>query len=167
MLNTFIPHNQFFDVFFSFFSLRGNSILIWAVIVLFLVIFEIKKHHYRLIILFLISFLSTAFLVNVVIKNIVQRPRPYPSSNIYHQASSQCPTDFSFPSGHAATAFAAATIIAYYDKKRKWFYFLVAGLIGLSRIYLECHYVSDVIAGSVIGYVISLFVLRVEKTSKK
>jgi undecaprenyl-diphosphatase len=155
MLNALIPHNQFFDFFFSFLSLRGNSIIIWAVIVLFLVFFELKKHHYRLIILFLISFLTTAFLVNVVIKNIIRRPRPNLQTSNFKLQTYQCPKDYSFPSGHAATAFAAATIIAHYDKKRKWFYYLVASLIGLSRIYLGCHYLSDVVGGGIIGYFIS------------
>lgn len=148
VINSFLPHNSFFNYFFSFFSLRGNSILIWLVIMLFLIIFE-EKRDKKFIIYFLIAFLTTVFLVNVVIKNIVQRPRP--TTKI-----SNCPKDFSFPSGHASTAFAAATVIAFYDKKRKWFYYSIAGFISLSRIYLGCHYLLDVVSGGIIGYVISL-----------
>lgn len=158
LINSVLPHNIFFDFFFAFFSMIGSAAFIWIVIVLLLIIFEEKRNH-KFIISFIISILVTAVLVNAVIKNIVQRPRPA-TSNIPHSQYSilytSCPKDYSFPSGHASTAFAAATVIAFYDKKRKWVYYSVAGLISLSRIYLGCHFVLDVIGGGIIGYTTSL-----------
>jgi len=163
-LTSLFPHNQFFNLFFSFFSLRGSSILIWIIIIAILVIFEEKRDR-KFIIYFLITFLTTSFLVNIVFKNIFQRPRPVfvktsagkPTSKI-----SNCPTDYSFPSGHATTAFAAATTLTFFDKKRRWFYYLIASTIAYSRIYLYCHYFGDVIIGAIIGYLISRLFLHVK-----
>lgn len=167
-----IPHNIFFDYFFSFFSLRGSSTLIWILVSGIVVLLEerknpgISKRDKKFLILFSLSFLLTAFLSDIILKNIFLRPRPafsdfirlYPiSSNFF------CPTDFSFPSAHASTAFAAATVLAYFDKKRGWVYYLVAVLISYSRIYLGCHYFFDVIGGVAIGFTISKIILFFSK----
>ena len=119
--------------------------------------------------LFSISFLLTFLLTDIVLKNIFLRPRPFdfaqgkPFLTIYNHfqlfSTFSCPKDFSFPSAHAATAFAAATILTFFDKKHRWFYYTVAILISYSRIYLGCHYFLDVIAGAIIGYIISRLLL--------
>jgi undecaprenyl-diphosphatase len=173
LLNKLIPHNIFFDYFFSFFSLKGSSILIWLLVILLSVILEerknpkISKRDKKFIILFSLSFLITFFVSDIFLKNIFLRPRPQLIStnfNLFQFISNSCPTDFSFPSAHAATAFAAATVLTFFDKKRKWFYYTVALLISYSRIYLGCHYFFDVIAGAIIGYIISQALLFVHGT---
>ncbi len=169
-INTQIPHNQFFDYFFSFFSLRGNSIIIWAVLIILALILEerknpgIQKRDILFVITFLLSFLTTSVLVSLVFKNIFQRPRPSINNQQLTINNYHCPSDFSFPSGHASTAFAAATVLTAFDKKRKWFYYGVAILISLSRIYLGCHYFLDVAVGSLIGSTISkTFISRLRR----
>jgi undecaprenyl-diphosphatase len=174
LINGLIPHHRFFDLLFSFFSLRGISVFIWIILLIVAIILEERKNpgisqrDKKFILYFTISFLTTAFLVNIVIKNLVKRPRPSLTKapltlftdrtklSISHSTSpSTCPHDYSFPSGHASTSFAAATVLAAFDKKRKWFYYGVATLISISRIYLGCHYFLDVVGGIIIGYVIS------------
>jgi len=61
----------------------------------------------------------------------------------------------SFPSGHTASAFAIATVLALYYSKRIWqFGFLLAALlVGYSRIYLAYHFPIDILIGSLIGLV--------------
>ncbi len=157
-INILIPHNHFFDFFFPFFSQRGSSILIWVAIILALIIFEEVKDR-RFIVFFGVSFLLSVILANFVLKNIFHRPRP-PITISQTMAHQTCPKDFSFPSGHATAAFAASAILSKFDKKRKYFYYLVAGLIGLSRIYLQCHYFLDVLAGTILGYSISKTLLH-------
>lgn len=152
-----IPHNQFFDTIFIFLSLVGNSIFAWLIIMGIIIFLEERKDK-RFIIYFLISFLATALLVNIVLKNIYDRPRPPVMASV-HQ-SFTCPTDFSFPSGHAAAAFASAVILSAFDRKRRAAYYTIASLISLSRIYLGCHYFFDVTAGGTIGATISYIVLR-------
>jgi len=172
LLTNLLPNNQFLKLFFSFFSLKGSSIFIWLIIIAILVIFE-EKRGKKFIIYFLITFLTTSFLVNIVFKNIFQRPRPTELSSVKAKLSlvkvklslTTCPKNYSFPSGHAATAFAAAITLAYFDKKRKYFYYLVAILIAYSRIYLYCHYFLDVLIGALVGYAISRLILLIKYTS--
>jgi len=69
----------------------------------------------------------------------------------------------SFPSGHSATAFAFCFCIAFFVKKRiiQFFLFILAFLIGFSRVYLSQHFFVDVLFGSLIGitvgYVYSIY----------
>ncbi|MFA6513476.1 MAG: phosphatase PAP2 family protein, partial [Patescibacteria group bacterium] len=152
LLSTLFPNNSFFNYFFSFFSLKGVFVIIWALIVLLLVFFEEKKNpgisrkDLKFVFLFSMSFLLTFFLADILLKNIFMRPRPILDTKYFILNTFSCPRDFSFPSAHAATAFAAATILAYFDKKRRWFYYIIAVLISYSRIYLGCHYFLDVVA---------------------
>ena len=166
-LNQLIPHNSFFNYFFSFFSLKGASILVWILVIAIVVILEerknpgINKRDKKFIILFSFSFLLTLLFADVILKHIFQRTRPFLtlySHVLLFQAN--CPKYFSFPSGHASTAFAAATVLTFFDKKRNWFYYTIAVLISYSRIYLGCHYFLDVLAGAILGWLISKLILR-------
>lgn len=65
-------------------------------------------------------------------------------------------TTWSFPSGHTASSFAAATGIFYIDKKKGIIPFILAFLIGFSRIYIHVHYPSDVVAGMLTGIIFGL-----------
>ncbi|MBI3366002.1 phosphatase PAP2 family protein [Candidatus Roizmanbacteria bacterium] len=156
LLSALIPHNYFFNLFFSFFSMKGGSIGIWIVIVVLLIIFE-EKINRKFILYFLVILAISSFTV-FGIKNIVKRNRPI--------STYTCPKDYSFPSGHATTAFAAATILSVFDKKRRVFYYAVAVLIAFSRIYLECHYILDVIGGGFIGYFVSKTILQLSPMKK-
>ena len=158
-LKNLLPNNFFFDLFFSFFSLKGNAIFVWILVIIIALFLEEKKHpgisknDKKFIIVFTLSFLTTAFLVNYPLKNFFHRPRPN------QLISTTCPTDFSFPSGHAATAFAAATVLTFFDKKRRFFYSTIAFLIAYSRIYLGCHYFFDVFWGGVLGFFVAKILL--------
>jgi len=157
-----IPRNFFTDNFFSFLSLQGLTITIWIILVLLMIFWE-EKRHKEFIIYFLISFITTSFLVNILIKNIVKRDRPY----VANQLIAACPEDFSFPSGHAAGAFAGAVVFAFFDKKRRILYYTIAILIAFSRIYLHCHYLLDITFGALIGYAIGRMLLTTITDRKK
>lgn len=158
-ISSLLPHNEFFDLFFSFLSLQGLTIIIWMLLFALIVYRErLDKTHKQFILAFLIGFFTTGFLVNIVVKNIAMRERPWVVQQI---TSTDCPTDFSFPSGHASGAFAAAIIFAQFDHKRKWLYYGIASLISLSRIYLSCHYLLDVVFGAFIGLFIGWATLRI------
>lgn len=149
-----VPHNSFLNAFFLFFSQRGESIFIWVLFLLFLIIFE-ERRDKKFVFYFILSFIISGLLVNVVVKNIVKRPRP-----VQTFVSSSCPKDFSFPSGHTTAAFASAVIFTFFDKKRRYFYFGIALLIAYSRIYLQCHYLFDVLGGAAFGSFISYLILK-------
>ena len=79
--------------------------------------------------------------------------------------------EHSFPSGHTSSLFTYATVIShYYGGKAGIPAYSVATLVGLSRIEKHKHYVSDVIAGATLGYLIGRTVVKVtdrRATSKK
>ena len=69
------------------------------------------------------------------------------------------PHDASFPSGHAATSFAAATILTATVPRFWSLWFLLAIAIAFSRVYVGVHYPLDVVAGAALGAVIALLLL--------
>jgi membrane-associated phospholipid phosphatase len=69
----------------------------------------------------------------------------------------------SFPSGHTATAFCLATVVAMEYRETVWAPILAYGVataVGLSRITLDKHWLSDVVVGGVIGHVVARMVVR-------
>lgn len=103
------------------------------------------------------------FIITHAIKFIVQRPRPL---GILMNIPILNWVDFSFPSGHAAVAFATVPILDKEFPKLKWFWILFAGLVAISRIYLNVHYASDVVSGIMIGYGFGLLFVYLEKKYK-
>lgn len=92
---------------------------------------------------------------NVFLKHFVGRARPFTVMEELVPLI-QKPTDFSFPSGHTACAFAVGFLLFRRLPKRYGLpCLLLAILIGCSRIYLGVHYPSDVLAGMVSGICIS------------
>ena len=65
----------------------------------------------------------------------------------------------SFPSGHTATAFAIATLFTYYFPGIGQLFFLLAALVGISRVYVGAHFPFDVLSGSFVGICVSLAVI--------
>jgi len=65
--------------------------------------------------------------------------------------------DPSFPSAHATFSFMMATLLAYWVPRYQIVFFIVAGFIGWTRIYLGLHYPTDVIAGAILGYGVTKF----------
>jgi len=76
--------------------------------------------------------------------------------------------DPSFPSGHAVYAFMMATVLATWVPRYRVIFYIAAGFIGWTRIYLGVHFPTDVVVGGLLGYGITrLFIhwidLRLEK----
>jgi len=89
-----------------------------------------------------------AFIITYAIKFIVARERP---EEIIYLFGLQ---DYSFPSAHAAVSFAAIPILDEEYPQLKWFWIAFASVVAFSRLYLNLHFVSDVVAGIIIGYAI-------------
>jgi membrane-associated phospholipid phosphatase len=83
-------------------------------------------------------------------KEIPDRARP-PEGGSSVEPLVPIPASDSFPSGHAATAFAAATAVALVYPRLRIPALVLAALVALSRVYLGVHYWSDVIVGSLFG----------------
>ncbi|MBP2069285.1 MAG: phosphatase PAP2 family protein [Anaerococcus sp.] len=150
--------NPTLDSFFVSISALGNGSIFWIAFILFcLSTKEYKKMGKVMIIAFILNLL----LVNILLKNIVGRVRPY---NYVNNIKLLVPalSDGSFPSGHASYAFTFATIVAFMarGKMLKIFIAILAILIAFSRLYLFVHFPSDVIVGAVVGILIGTFSMR-------
>ncbi len=128
-----------------------TALLIYAAIAIALGNKNLKKIAAVLVIAFLL-----ASLVTEDIKDLVQRQRPYDGIAPAYLYTN----NYSFPSGHSVAAFVAATIIlAYFGWKWGLVSYIVAALIGISRIVLDVHYPSDVLAGALIGFILGELVV--------
>lgn len=95
--------------------------------------------------------------INQLILLFIQRTRPY-EAGVTHLMIERT-VDFSFPSDHATAGFAIAAAFLAHGLSRRGFWFLAAALvIGLSRVYLGTHYVSDVIGGAATGVLAAVLV---------
>jgi undecaprenyl-diphosphatase len=100
---------------------------------------------------------ALASLVLVAIKRRIRRPRPCAEG--LHPVFRVAPPDrFSFPSGHATNAFAIGSVLALQIPAFTPAVAFLATSIAASRVVLGLHYLSDVVAGSVLGAAIGLAV---------
>jgi undecaprenyl-diphosphatase len=103
---------------------------------------------------------SLAMLVNQVAAHAWDRSRPYAAHpGADHLLAAPSP-DPSFPSDHAAAAFAIGFAVLAFSRRGGSVFLAAATLIGLSRIALGMHYPSDVLAGAVVGWCAALLVTR-------
>jgi membrane-associated phospholipid phosphatase len=149
-------HSRPFDYFFIYLTNFGNGLF---VIGLMLILLYFKKIGWSLQIG--ISFILSGLIVQIL-KHLTNSPRPkmFFAPNSIHCISGVTGTGFSsFPSGHTATIFALITLLSIYFPGRKSgiLFLIIAALTGFSRIYLSQHFPIDVLAGSVIGCLVSLF----------
>jgi membrane-associated phospholipid phosphatase len=94
-------------------------------------------------------------LVVAVLKESIDRARPE-NADPAIDAAVATPGSPSFPSGHTATAFAAAAVVGAFYPRLRWPLYSLAALVGLSRIYLGVHFTLDVAAGAILGVSIGL-----------
>lgn len=137
--------NDYFTVIFKIItSFAGIKFIIFSTLLL---MFIIKNKKLKIAIplnLFMVTIL------NLILKNIVQRPRPV-DYRIINESG------YSFPSGHSMISLAFYGLIIYVIYKKmnnkvlKYvlmiLLFILILLIGFSRVYLGVHYASDVVAG--------------------
>jgi undecaprenyl-diphosphatase len=98
---------------------------------------------------------AAAALVVTILKEFVDRSRP-PLAEPGLDPIGIVPASASFPSGHAATAFAAAVAVALVYPRLGRPLVALAVVVALSRIYLGMHYVLDVAAGASLGIAIGV-----------
>jgi undecaprenyl-diphosphatase len=88
-------------------------------------------------------------------------PRPFVEQNftplIPHNA------DNGFPSDHALLAGAAASIVSFYDKRKGLYLWLIAFFVGLSRIFVGVHHITDILASFLIAFISALIIFFVQR----
>ena len=139
----------FRDTVFPIITLLGNAGIFWILFSLALVI--IKKTR-PLGIAMMLALILDVILCNGILKPLVARTRPY-ELNTAVQLLIKTPSDFSFPSGHTAASFAAASSLLY-SKSKLWIpAMILAAVIAFSRLYLYVHFPTDILGGIIVGFI--------------
>lgn len=138
---------------FKFFKLITDLVDILIVCLMIYLLFTKKQNTSKTLTLVLIPVFITAAII-VVLRLILHQGAPLNFILLWTGLRG------SFPSGHAGRAFALATVMGF--KLPKWlpFFFLLAILIGISRLYIGAHYPTDVIFGALLGVFISWIHIR-------
>lgn len=92
----------------------------------------------------------TTAVIEVPVKHFFRRRRPF-IDVVRAIVVGRRPGSFSFPSGHSAAAFAGATLLRRYYPRGTSLFYLLAVMVGFSRVYLGAHYPGDVAVGAVSG----------------
>ena len=151
--------NRFIDKLMIAVTLSGELGIIWIIISFFL--FSRTKYTKEAIMV-LLAIALASILGEGIIKHIVKRKRPFIKNNIRKLLISQ-PGTYSFPSGHTASSFAAATVFIRTDMRLTYLIVVIAILISFSRLYLRVHYLSDVIGGIILGVFSGTIVVMIFK----
>lgn len=136
----------------SLVSFLGSALVI-TVLTTALFFFDRKKKEYIPVLWLTLAVAAT---LTFLLKNFVARPRPGIVNLIVEKS-------FSFPSGHAVAVFAPLALIDKEFPKLKWVWLGFALLVLTSRVYLSVHYLSDVFAGALLGYITGILVLAATK----
>ena len=154
--------------FWSSVTIMGDPRL-WIVLMIFLLFFyrnlkgngeKRMREQLKTFLMLAIPVLILIFFLDQGLKHVFQIPRPCipcpaPACNPY------CPRAFSFPSGHtsAITSMIASVCLAF-RKRKLLVLFMLAAVVGLSRIILGVHRPEDVAVGFVLGIAAALVVWK-------
>ena len=116
----------------------------------------------------LLSLLLDFLIINVTLKDLVARPRPF----VVNEAIQPLITDVnpykSFPSGHSGGSFSAMfALCRWVPKKIGIPALLLAALVALSRLYVGVHYPTDILAGCLVGFICSFLAYKIVKMVQK
>ncbi len=139
------------DKIMQVFTFMGNSGAVWLIIGILLII---SKKHRTTGIMVMGALVICLIIGNLTLKPVIARARPcWVNTSVHLLVSS--PQDYSFPSGHTMSSFAAAVVL--FLRNRRWglWALFTAAMIAFSRLYLYVHYPSDVVSGLILGIAVA------------
>jgi undecaprenyl-diphosphatase len=139
------------DIFFIFGAKYVYLISVAAFGIYFL--FADREKKKKLIIFSLIAF-ALSFLMAVAGRQIYDNPRPF----VVEEFTPLIPhsPDNGFPSDHTLLASAIASVILFFNIHLGIWLWLMAGIVGLSRVYVGVHHFIDVIASALMALISAL-----------
>ena len=141
----------FMDKLMVLISTLGNAGALWLFLgVLFLIMGIRRKNWREMGILLLLCVGASALVCNLILKPCVNRIRPYDLLGYVDALLIPPLHDASFPSGHTAACFAAATAVCAKNR----------AVMDFSRLYLGVHFPTDVLAGAAVGTAMAALTVR-------
>ncbi len=163
--NFAINTNNMFTNIFRYITFLTEKGIIFIILAVILMMF---KRTRKLGICMFGAVALGAIITNFILKDSVQRLRPFEYSKTFKEwwifVGKPFEDDFSFPSGHTTAAAAAMMSLFIYGKfGKKILSVLVISLVGISRNYLMSHFPTDVIAGIIVGLFAALIACLIVK----
>lgn len=156
--------NDFLTPIFKFITSLGDEGYVWIAIAVLLLF---VKNYRKVGLMVGGSLLGSLVFNNMIVKNIVARPRPYRMIETLSILIPE-PGEYSFPSGHTSSSFAAGVVLYLMLPKKYGIPAMVlAFLIGISRLYVGVHYPTDVLGGMVMGTLIAVGVVKVTEVIQR
>lgn len=146
-----LPHSKMSDRYIGLVSDLGEGAG-WAFAGIWLAALDGRRGRRAAIASTAAAAVST-YIAQRMLKPIFRRNRPWFTREAAQVVGGKTP-DHSFPSGHTAASFAAATALGMAYPSARPLLYLSAGAVGASRIHLGHHFLSDVAAGAFIGVAI-------------
>lgn len=175
-INQHLTGNDIINNIFRVITFINDNGIIWIIIgVILLCIKKTRKGG-----MLLLFSLLCGFIINSILKITIRRTRPIyvedqqllldfaskwltTTKPLSYLVGLPSPTSYSFASGHTYSSFNCATIIFFLNKKSGIFAYILATLIGFSRLFFAVHFPSDVLAGMIFGICTAVIVIRVYK----
>lgn len=139
------------DKIFTFITHLGDAGILWIALAVILLCFRKTR---KVGIVMGMALIFGMIFGNITLKNIFQRPRPFDTPGALLDGDSLLiprPGEYSFPSGHTTSSFAAAMGIFLFNKKWGTPALVMAALIAYSRLYVYVHFPTDIIGGILLG----------------
>ena len=140
-------HNPVLDALAVFLNYAGEHGEIWIAFTLLLLLFRRTRKAGLAMAIALVSYLVAG---DFILKPLFARPRPC-DVNTAVTILVKRPHGHSFPSGHTASAFAAAFALWRQDRKLGSPALILAVFIAFTRLYLYVHFPTDILGGVVLG----------------
>ncbi len=151
-----IFHGSVLDFVMPRLSAVGNMGLIWIICGIVLLC---TKRYRKSGIMLLLGLLLGWLIGNVILKNLIARPRPCWIVTDFPMLI-EIPKDFAFPSGHTLSSFIAAFVLWRTDRKFGGAALVLAILMAFSRLYLFVHFPTDVIGGVLFAYLVNYVLIK-------
>lgn len=149
-------HTPFWDKVMLSLTYPYTWIPLYIAIIVFLFLKK-RKEFLPVLIVLILAIISADLFASSFMKPFFHRLRPCHNPEIeplLYMAKDMCGGKFGFVSSHSANTFALSTFLfLFLGREYRWIevFFLWAGFVSLSRVYLGMHYPADVFVGAIIG----------------